>query len=744
MKATHRAFFDSPHLALLEIGVATQRVLMASRGACEALGCASKDIEGRPLHELLVALTPQRFENALARLEAGEVLVLETLVRRCDGSEFPVELHADLVLDGNEKHIVAIIFDISERLAQHRQIELLSQAIDSAGDAILVYAVAESGTLEVAYVNETFERQTGYAHDEVIGKDITFFRHGMPDDPGMRAARDAVAQGAPAHVELVSYRKDGTSFWNELTLRPIRNTAGRVTHWVSVERDISNQVARASQLEAEHARLLALTRAIRRLFEHLDRQAVLAAFDQSATELLGARAHLYAIDGDGVARRVDALAPYPTGSGTKDELFERAVSQNTVCIDDAYRRAAAPAGSWADVRYAIELRAAGGVALRETDVFVLDLLARYFSAALHNVALYEELEKRQTSYLELNQTKSDLIAMLAHDVRGPLTSILGYADLTREFGPMTQEQADALDAIKRSAHTLAALATDTLALSQLERNEISLEKQPVDLAVLLHEIVDSGDDEHRTTLSVEGTPLIEGDPQRLRQVFTNLLDNALKYSKEETPISIRVHGEAEWVEVAVTDLGVGIPQEDLGRIFERFTRASNVRTLRIAGTGFGLFLAQQIVKLHGGTITVTSTQGHGSTFTVRLPRRMAVRGSAPTVLIFEQISEEQSFLLQGLRTAGFRANVVSSVQEVLAALEAPGVDALLVDVDEAALDDTPAALIAAAAAARKIPIAAIVGDGPARLGEAVLIRRPALLREVVRSLARLTDGENQN
>ncbi|MBV8490225.1 MAG: PAS domain-containing protein, partial [Candidatus Eremiobacteraeota bacterium] len=144
-------------------------------------------------------------------------------------------------------------------------LEILLRAIDVTSDVILIYRVdAASGELVLLYMNEAYTRQTGYVREEAVGKSLDAFRLAMPDDDGMREIRNALAQGRAGEAELVSYRRDGSSFWNQITIHPIVDH-GRISHWISVERDISDDVASTSALAEKHDRLLALVRAARRI-----------------------------------------------------------------------------------------------------------------------------------------------------------------------------------------------------------------------------------------------------------------------------------------------------------------------------------------------------------------------------------------------------------------------------------------------------------------------------------------------
>ena len=240
-------------------------------------------------------------------------------------------------------------------------------------------------------------------------------------------------------------------------------------------------------------------------------------------------------------------------------------------------------------------------------------------ASGRNAKLYVDLQERETRVAELDKFKSDLIAMLAHDFRGPLTTIIGYAELVGE-GALSGEGACPLSrgTIGSNAWRLANFATDTLTMSQLERNEIVLDLAEIDLGELAREAATA---HASVAVSAPSHPLmIECDPQRLRQVLDNLIGNAVKYSGGDQVVRVVVAEIEDGARISIADRGIGIPASELEMVFARFARASNARRAGIRGTGFGLYLSRMIVQLHGGTISVSSVEGKGSTFTISLPR----------------------------------------------------------------------------------------------------------------------------
>ncbi len=726
--------FDAAHIDLFTLEPRDRTIFFASSGACSRLGYTLKELVGMPVYDVFPALEESVFDDAVATVLGGKPLAREAMLRRRDGTTYPVELRVDAAEQGPGQRIAAVAIDQSERKAAQREIDLLMRSINATSDVVLIYRVEpQTGTLRLSFMNDAYTHQTGYAREEVLGRDLDSFRLAMPDDEGMREIRAAIVESRSAEAEVISYRKDGSTFWNQVAFHPIFD-AGRITHWVSIERDISEEVERTSALAEEHDRLLALAQAARRLFTVFDARQLVAVVKEVARELLQVEVRVLAAQPNGAAVEVDQLGSVVSFPAAADSAISGALAKRGRVVADDHMTAALYAGQFGDGRYVLEARAPGGRALRNTDLFMLDLIAEYFAVAARNVALYHELDERRSAVLELSQTKSDLIAMLAHDFRGPLTSIVGYADLIPEVTKLDEEPLEYLESIKRAALQLSELASDTLTFSRLERNEVALQLSDVDLGALVAEIVEQYADRCEVDVTVSGDARVIGDDQRLRQVFANLIDNAIKYTPSDAKPSVEIDGGAGAVTVVVRDRGIGIPSSELSTIFDRFSRASNARKLNISGTGFGLFLAKQIVQLHGGTIAVESQEGKGSAFIVTIPRRVA-RASAPRTVVVLDAERDASFLAYGLREGGYRVRPAAGIDEVAAIADAESIDAVVVNIDPLTRDQ--AARLRAFAGKRGVPIVSVASENAARLGASATVPRPVLAGDVMAALERL-------
>ncbi len=470
----------------------------------------------------------------------------------------------------------------------------------------------------IVYANDAFVRQKGASAADVIGKRTETFFGPKTDRSRLVYMREQVMAGSSARVEYISYRHDGSTYHTEATAKPLLDESGRTTHFVVVQRDVTENVLRGAQLTMQNERLTAITSIARTLFAALEPSVLVEALLSGVHELVAGEATLYA-----PRPRGGFAATHDLGAEDGGQLadgFVALAARSDVCVLDEHEQRAAVRvpGSGDATAYVLDVRR--DVPFNTADVFALGLLGQYFAVAARNVELYGELAARRDAVVELNQVKNDLIAMMAHDFKGPLTTIVGFADVLSEDERFDADSRQYLGMISSSAMRLASLATDTLALSRLEQNELALTLGEVDLVALVRDVVRVFSVTRTIDLRVAADELVVGgDAGRLRQVVENLLGNAIKYSPGGEPVEIVAARAARRSRAGVRDRGIGIPDAERAKLFGRFARASNARALGIGGTGFGLYLSKSIVDLHGGTIEVESAEGQGSTFRVTVP-----------------------------------------------------------------------------------------------------------------------------
>ena len=246
----------------------------------------------------------------------------------------------------------------------------------------------------------------------------------------------------------------------------------------------------------------------------------------------------------------------------------------------------------------------------------------------------EELQRQQEQLQEVNvqleianRHKSEFLANMSHELRTPLNAVIGFSEvlLDKMFGDLNGKQEEYLDDVLGSGKYLLSLINDILDLAKVEAGRLELELGTFDLRQLLEGslvMVKERALAHGIALSLEIADDIDtltGDERKVKQILFNLLSNAVKFTPDRGKVGITATRARALVQVAVWDTGVGIAAHDQQRIFEEFQQIGQGLAGKTEGTGLGLTLTKKFVELHGGTIWVESTPGHGSTFTFTLP-----------------------------------------------------------------------------------------------------------------------------
>jgi signal transduction histidine kinase len=258
------------------------------------------------------------------------------------------------------------------------------------------------------------------------------------------------------------------------------------------------------------------------------------------------------------------------------------------------------------------------------EIELVSLLGRLVATAVQNIRAYEAERQTVDELRRLSALRADFVSLVSHELRSPMAAVIGAArTLQDRWRSLSPEQREAfLALIADETNRLAALIGDVLDTSRIEAGTFSYSFTDVDLGRLVEDAVSSasiGQDEVRVRANVAGpVPPVRGDRERLRQIVTNLIDNAIKYSPGGDEVEVTVRSANGSVRVVVSDHGPGIPRDQQRLIFEKFGRAEVPGSSK-PGTGLGLFIARSIAEAHGGTLEVRSTPEAGATFVLTLP-----------------------------------------------------------------------------------------------------------------------------
>lgn len=388
-------------------------------------------------------------------------------------------------------------------------------------------------------------------------------------------------------------------------------------------------VDRLSEVLSEFARTLLTDFPIQRILDHLVLRIVdLLPIDAAGVSLISLVSHPQLVAGsDESAVRYEQLQG-ALGEGPCLAAYETdlPISIPDLGDDNAFPR-------FAEAALREGLVAVFTFPLRHGDrrLGALDLY-RTTSGGLdvQEMATAQTLADVTTAYLinaQARQAKSEFVATVAHELRTPTTSIAGFVELLQDghAGSLTDVQSHYVDAISRSGDRLAAMADDLLTLSSLESGTVSHERRIVDLG----EVVLSARSALEPLISAReldvifevpaAALLVCGDAENLQSMVANLMSNALKFTQDGGWVRCVLLGDGDRVTLAISDNGLGIPEDEQGDLFTRFFRSSTAHEHAIPGSGLGLTIVDSIVQAHGGDVTVESRHLEGSTFTVSLP-----------------------------------------------------------------------------------------------------------------------------
>jgi signal transduction histidine kinase/DNA-binding response OmpR family regulator len=348
-------------------------------------------------------------------------------------------------------------------------------------------------------------------------------------------------------------------------------------------------------------------------------------------------------------------------------------------------------------------------------------------------ALADSLETARAEAESASRAKSVFLANMSHEIRTPFHGLLGMMSLLRDTA-LTRQQAGFLDTAKDSAQHLLSILNDILDVSKLEAGNLQISPEPLDLKQLIRQVDElmrvqarAKDLALRVTLADDVPRWVRADATRLKQILFNLLSNAVKFSNAGS-VSLAVSRESGTATVFdVTDTGIGMDEATLARLFERFVQADATTSRRHGGTGLGLEISRSLARLMGGDITVRSTPGVGSCFTVTLPLEAVPApedapdtAAAPLdaadpvlrVLVAEDHPVNQAYMEAVLDKLGHRATFAGDGAEAVRAMQRDAFDVVLMDLHMPTMDgfDATRAIRALPAPKNKVPILALTAD----------------------------------
>jgi PAS domain S-box-containing protein len=566
------------------------------------------------------------------------------------------------------------------RQQEAEQRERLRTTLSSIGDAIL--ATDTQG--RVTTMNEVAESLTGWKKEEAAGQHLDkVFRivnehtRQPVQSPAVKAMEQGVIVGLANHTILIA--KDGSERPIDDSASPIRCAKGEVVGCVLVFRDVTNRRRAEQRLSDDESRLRSIVNHVVDGIIAIDENGTVEAFNPAAERLFGYRTE------EVVGQNVKLLMPEPF-HGEHDGYLAN------------YRRTGQPR------IIGIGREVAGR--RKDGSTFAMELAVsefllggrRYFTGIVRDVT---EQKRAAEALREADRRKDEFLATLAHELRNPLAPIRNAIQVLIAKGPPDSELKWCRDVIDRQVQHMARLLEDLLDVSRITHDKLELRNEYIELSAPVRNAVETSRPsidrrEQRLTLTLPPEPVyLDADPVRLAQVFSNLLNNASKFSEPGGHIEFTCERQGTDVVVSVKDDGIGIDAEMLPRIFDIFSQAKGGSERSPEGLGIGLSLVRGLVELHGGSLEARSAgMGRGSEFIVRLPvTENVVPEVAPAnseddkpivkkrrLLIADDLKDNADSLAMLLRVMGHDVHTAYDGEDAVVAAERFKPDMVLLDI----------------------------------------------------------------
>jgi PAS domain S-box-containing protein len=522
---------------------------------------------------------------------------------------------------GEAVRMVGTVREITDRKAKELQLRLLESAVTTTDDAVLITEaepIDEPGP-RILYANPAFTRMSGYTLEEVLGKTLRILQREKTNRASLDRIRTALKNWQPLRIDLNSYRKDGSEFWVELSIVPICDETGWFTHWVAVQRDISDRKFAEAALQQLNEQLE--NRVLQRTKElELSQSELRQSEDLFRSLSECSPVGIFKIDPNGKCiytnPRCQTICGC-TGEAALGSGWMRFVHPED--LNNLRSRWLATAAQ--NREFYCEFR---HIYRDGTIRFCRVKTAPIFSAQGKLVG-YVGTIADITESRAIEKMKDEFISIVSHELRTPLTSIRGSLGLLAA-GVLKNQPETAkrmLEIASSDTERLVRLVNDILDLERLDSSKVTLAKQRCDAEALMRqsaETVRSIAAESNINLSVLPADVqILADPDRIVQMLVNLLSNAVKFSPAGSTVNVRVQDLGDRVLFEVKDRGRGIPADKLETIFGRFQQVDASDSRQKGGTGLGLAICCSIVQQHGGRIWVESAVGEGSSFYFTVP-----------------------------------------------------------------------------------------------------------------------------
>ena len=537
-------------------------------------------------------------------------------------------------------------------------------------------ADAKKPDMPLVYVNGSFSEITGYSEADVIGTNCRFLQGAQTAPEAVQALSQAIKEQRKQRVEFINYKKDGTPFWNDLEISPIFDNENNLVSYVGVQQDITERIENAQYLKESREQLELIIDATSVGIWDWQVQSGELVINERWAEIVG--------------YQLEELTPvtidtwislvHPDELETSGKLLQQHWHGETEhYVLEA--RMKHKNGHW------VWVLDTGKVVEWHSDGSPKRMIGTHLDITKRKQ--YEtELQSAKETAEQANQAKSQFLASMSHEIRTPMNGVIGMLGLLKNT-PLTDDQRHRVQLAEGSAHSLLNLINDILDFSKVDAGKLELEFIDFDLVSMISDFAQSTAQQAQEKgleliLDTSGidASMVKGDPGRLRQIITNIVGNAIKFTSEgEILIRSRLQeldADTWRFECSIADTGIGIPADKIDGLFESFSQVDTSTTRQYGGTGLGLSIVKKLCQLMQGDIQVNSELNQGSCFAfhVTLQKSSASKVIMPKVdmqklhlLIVDNNTTNRQVLKEQLEYWGANVEAVAYADEALTVCE---------------------------------------------------------------------------
>lgn len=546
-----------------------------------------------------------KLANAASALAEGEVIKQVEIKSR---DEIGVLANAfNHMLDNRQRHWEAL--EESNEIAQEALIELTEQKF--ALDQHVIVSITDV-LGNITLINEKFSQISGYSSDELIGKNHRILSSGYHDADFFKQMYRTIVNGDVWHGDICNKAKDGTLYWVDSTIVPSLGSDGKPDRYIAIRTDISasKQSEQVVKQKTEKLELVLENTGVGVWDWHLltgdveinERWAVITGHTLEELLPLTMETWTSLVHPEDLTRSSQEMEKYIDGETERYECDIRIKHKQ---------------GHW------VWVMDSGRVVERDENFFPKRMIGTLLDISRRKKNQLDLLEAKEAAEIA-SKAKSGFLANMSHEIRTPMNGVLGMTELLLD-NSLEQEQQNRALTIKRSAESLLTIINDILDFSKIEAGKLDLEILDFNLGLLMEDLAEtfvSRCQEKQIELICTGNPTLphwySGDPGRIRQILTNLLGNAIKFTAEGE-VSVRyqqisTENKQSILRFEVKDTGIGLSSGQQQKLFQKFSQADSSTTRKFGGTGLGLAISKQLVELMGGEIGIESMEDKGSTF----------------------------------------------------------------------------------------------------------------------------------